>query len=210
MSRSRSSPPRRRGRTRARRARRGRPGAARRRDRYRHRRRGHPARPGRPPGGARAAQGLPADRPDAHAQRARRVGGPGVKAQGRRALAGVGVRVRGRGAGLGVRMLAGGRGRRRDRGWRRGLHHRLTVAGFVQARAPVAAQRRAGARVPAVRRGARRVRARRGRGHHDPRAGRARRRPRRDGARADRGLGITADAYHITGPDPRAAGRRGR
>ena len=189
----------------------GRPGAARRRDRHRHRRRGHAARPGRPAGGSRPAQGLPADRPDAHAQRARRVGGPGVQGEGERALAGVGVRVRGRGAGLGGADAARGRGRRRDRGRGRGLHHRHHRRRVRAGPHAVAAQRRARARVAAVRRGARRVRARRGRGHHDPGAGRARRRPRRHRARAaSRATASPPTPTTSPGPIPRAAGRTGR
>ena len=173
--------------------------------------RGHAARPGRPAGGPRSAQGLPATVPMLMPNGPAAWVGLEFKAKasvhspvsacasGAEALA------------WAVRLLRGGRGRRRDRGRGRGLHHRHHRRRVRAGRHPVAAQRRARARLAAIRRGARRVRARRGRGHHDPGAGRARRRPRRHGARAAwRATASPPTPTTSPGPIPRAAGRSRR
>ena len=84
---------------------------------------------------ARAAQGVAADRADAHAQRPGRARRPRADGTGRGARPGVGLRVRRRGLARAWRMIQTGRGRRRGGRWRRGVHPRRSpVAGFAQSR----------------------------------------------------------------------------
>ncbi len=115
-----------------------------RRHRHRHRRRGHPARPGRPAGDRRAAQGLAADRPDADAERARRPGsasstGPAAACTRRSRRARPGPR---RWPGR-CRLLRSGEVDVVHRRRRRGLHHRHHRGRVRAGPDAVAAQRRA-------------------------------------------------------------------
>ena len=101
------------------------------------------------------------------------------------------------------------RGRRRGRRRHRRGDHRGDVRGAGQHGAAVAAQRRARAREPPVRRRPRRLRVRRGRRRARRGVRRARARPRRALLRhASPAARSPSDAFHISAPEP--SGARGR
>ena len=83
----------------------------------------------------------------------------------------------------------------------------MGVAALVEHDRAVEAQRLAGDRLAAVRRDARRVRARRGRRGRGRRVARPRARARRDAIAEVIGGALTADAFHISAPEPTGRGQ---
>ena len=187
------------------------PRAPRRRRRHRHRRRADPARSGRRPRGEGPQAGLPLHHPDAHAQRPGRGRRPGDRRQGRRARPGQRLRVRRRGDPLGPGPAALRPRRRRPRRRHRGLRPPAADGRLRRDARDVHPQRRARARLAAVRQGPRRLRARRGRGRARARARRRRPGPRRQ--RSTPGSPVPASPPTATTwsrRTPRARAPRGR